>query len=201
VPGQVRGKDPKVVRLSMMRYQVRTPKQSLANHEQLIGRLGGSNDENTPNSWWALNRGPSCSFETSRACDTHDKLRLTNTQIQFIDSVAYAIVSLTRSVIVEQVESIVVAVMEKSLEFVIRCLECSVVGFVDFCKSELEVECSCKHYEAYGLLCRHICYIGYIGSENKRNLDEELAATKKKNTVKRVADEEYTERRIASKDC
>ncbi|GKE91900.1 hypothetical protein Tco_1572995, partial [Tanacetum coccineum] len=38
-------------------------------------------------------------------------------------------------------------------------------------------------------------------SENKRNLDEELAATKKKNTVKRVADEEYTERRIASKDC
>ncbi|GJY45401.1 hypothetical protein Tco_0434464, partial [Tanacetum coccineum] len=38
-------------------------------------------------------------------------------------------------------------------------------------------------------------------SENKRNLDEELVATKKKNTVKRVADEEYTERRIASKDC
>ncbi|GKA14014.1 hypothetical protein Tco_0693660, partial [Tanacetum coccineum] len=65
----------------------------------------------------------------------------------------------------EQVESIIVAVMEKSLEFVIRYLECS------------------------------------VGSENKRNLDEELSATKKKNTVKRVADEEYTERRIASKDC
>ncbi|GJT05873.1 FAR1 DNA binding domain, zinc finger, SWIM-type, MULE transposase domain containing protein [Tanacetum coccineum] len=27
---------------------------------------------------------------------------------------------------------------------------------VDFCKSVMEVECSCKHYEAYGLLCRHI---------------------------------------------
>ncbi|GJR84002.1 FAR1 DNA binding domain, zinc finger, SWIM-type, MULE transposase domain containing protein [Tanacetum coccineum] len=108
-------------------------------------------------------------------------------------------------IIFEQVESIIVAVIEKLLEFVIHCLECSVVDLychaVDFCKSELEVECSCKHYEAYGLLCRHICYIGYIGSENKRNLDEELAATKKKNTVKRVADEEYTERRIASKDC
>ncbi|GKD43522.1 FAR1 DNA binding domain, zinc finger, SWIM-type, MULE transposase domain containing protein, partial [Tanacetum coccineum] len=30
---------------------------------------------------------------------------------------------------------------------------------VDFCKSEMEVKCSCKHYEAYGLLCRHIFYV------------------------------------------
>ncbi|GJY81894.1 FAR1-related sequence 5-like protein, partial [Tanacetum coccineum] len=34
-----------------------------------------------------------------------------------------------------------------------------VVYQVDFCKSEMEVECSCKHYEAYGLLCRHIFYV------------------------------------------
>ncbi|GKD41621.1 hypothetical protein Tco_1261828 [Tanacetum coccineum] len=57
----------------------------------------------------------------------HDKLGLTNTQIQSVVSVAYAIVSLTRSVTVEQVEPIVVAIMEKSLEFIIRCLESSVV--------------------------------------------------------------------------
>ncbi|PWA39559.1 FAR1 DNA binding domain, Zinc finger, SWIM-type, MULE transposase domain, FHY3/FAR1 family [Artemisia annua] len=30
-----------------------------------------------------------------------------------------------------------------------------VVYQVDFCKSEMEVKCSCKHYESYGLLCRH----------------------------------------------
>ncbi|GJZ24311.1 FAR1-related sequence 5-like protein, partial [Tanacetum coccineum] len=34
-----------------------------------------------------------------------------------------------------------------------------VVYQVDFCKSEMEVECSCKHYDAYGLLCRHIFYV------------------------------------------
>ncbi|GJW86773.1 FAR1-related sequence 5-like protein [Tanacetum coccineum] len=34
-----------------------------------------------------------------------------------------------------------------------------VVYQVDFCKSKMEVECSCKHYEAYGLLCRHIFYV------------------------------------------
>ncbi|GJX55469.1 FAR1 DNA binding domain, zinc finger, SWIM-type, MULE transposase domain containing protein [Tanacetum coccineum] len=34
-----------------------------------------------------------------------------------------------------------------------------VVYQVDFCKSEMEIECSCKHYEAYGLLCRHIFYV------------------------------------------
>nr|GFB63309.1 FAR1 DNA binding domain, zinc finger, SWIM-type, MULE transposase domain, FHY3/FAR1 family [Tanacetum cinerariifolium] len=34
-----------------------------------------------------------------------------------------------------------------------------VVYQVDFCKSEMEVECSCKHYEAYGLLYRHIFYV------------------------------------------
>ncbi|GJU91271.1 FAR1-related sequence 5-like protein [Tanacetum coccineum] len=34
-----------------------------------------------------------------------------------------------------------------------------VVYQVDFCKSEMEVKCSCKHYEAYGLLCRHIFYL------------------------------------------
>nr|GEW52289.1 FAR1 DNA binding domain, zinc finger, SWIM-type, MULE transposase domain, FHY3/FAR1 family [Tanacetum cinerariifolium] len=30
---------------------------------------------------------------------------------------------------------------------------------VDFCKSKMEVECSCKQYKAYGLLCRHIFYV------------------------------------------
>lgn len=30
---------------------------------------------------------------------------------------------------------------------------------VEFCKSEMEVQCSCKHYESYGLLCRHIFYV------------------------------------------
>ncbi|GJZ31529.1 FAR1 DNA binding domain, zinc finger, SWIM-type, MULE transposase domain containing protein [Tanacetum coccineum] len=34
-----------------------------------------------------------------------------------------------------------------------------VVYQVDFCKSKMEIECSCKHYEAYGLLCRHIFYV------------------------------------------
>ncbi|GJW10871.1 FAR1 DNA binding domain, zinc finger, SWIM-type, MULE transposase domain containing protein [Tanacetum coccineum] len=34
-----------------------------------------------------------------------------------------------------------------------------VVYQVDFCKSEMEIECSCKHYEAYGLLCWHIFYV------------------------------------------
>nr|GEX36581.1 FAR1 DNA binding domain, zinc finger, SWIM-type, MULE transposase domain, FHY3/FAR1 family [Tanacetum cinerariifolium] len=34
-----------------------------------------------------------------------------------------------------------------------------VVYQVDFCKSEMEVKCSCKHYEVYGLLCRHIYYV------------------------------------------
>ncbi|GJT82816.1 hypothetical protein Tco_1057158 [Tanacetum coccineum] len=48
---------------------------------------------------------------------------------------------------IEQVEQIVVAVMEKSLEFVIRCLESSVgdkLSFiqVDLCKSAMKVECS-----------------------------------------------------------
>ncbi|GKB90695.1 protein SAWADEE homeodomain homolog 1 [Tanacetum coccineum] len=32
-------------------------------------------------------------------------------------------------------------------------------GFVDFCKYAMEVEYRCKHYEAYGLLCRHIFYV------------------------------------------
>ncbi|GKB41180.1 proteasome subunit alpha type-4-A [Tanacetum coccineum] len=57
---------------------------------------------------------------------------LTNTHIQFVVSVAYAIVSLTRYVIVEQVEPIVVVVMEKSLELVIRCLESSVGDELSF---------------------------------------------------------------------
>ncbi|GKA90434.1 FAR1 DNA binding domain, zinc finger, SWIM-type, MULE transposase domain containing protein, partial [Tanacetum coccineum] len=35
----------------------------------------------------------------------------------------------------------------------------SMISSIDFCKSEMEVECSCKHYEAYGLLCRHIFYV------------------------------------------
>ncbi|GKE12393.1 FAR1 DNA binding domain, zinc finger, SWIM-type, MULE transposase domain containing protein, partial [Tanacetum coccineum] len=30
---------------------------------------------------------------------------------------------------------------------------------VDFCKYAMEVEYRCKHYEAYGLLCRHIFYV------------------------------------------
>nr|GEW06447.1 FAR1 DNA binding domain, zinc finger, SWIM-type, MULE transposase domain, FHY3/FAR1 family [Tanacetum cinerariifolium] len=30
---------------------------------------------------------------------------------------------------------------------------------VDFYKSEMEVKCSCKHYKAYGLLCRQIFYV------------------------------------------
>ncbi|PWA52536.1 zinc finger, SWIM-type, MULE transposase domain, FHY3/FAR1 family [Artemisia annua] len=34
-----------------------------------------------------------------------------------------------------------------------------VVYQVDFRKSEMEVKCSFKHYEAYGLLCRHIFYV------------------------------------------
>ncbi|GKC29139.1 FAR1 DNA binding domain, zinc finger, SWIM-type, MULE transposase domain containing protein [Tanacetum coccineum] len=34
-----------------------------------------------------------------------------------------------------------------------------VVYQVDFCKSKKEIECSCKHYEAYGLFCRHIFYV------------------------------------------
>ncbi|GKA37064.1 FAR1 DNA binding domain, zinc finger, SWIM-type, MULE transposase domain containing protein [Tanacetum coccineum] len=34
-----------------------------------------------------------------------------------------------------------------------------IVYQVDFCKSKMEIECSCKHYEAYGLLCRHIFYV------------------------------------------
>ncbi|GJZ93371.1 FAR1 DNA binding domain, zinc finger, SWIM-type, MULE transposase domain containing protein, partial [Tanacetum coccineum] len=34
-----------------------------------------------------------------------------------------------------------------------------VVYQVDFCKSEMEVKCSSKHYEAYGLLCSHIFYV------------------------------------------
>ncbi|GJY03242.1 FAR1 DNA binding domain, zinc finger, SWIM-type, MULE transposase domain containing protein [Tanacetum coccineum] len=41
----------------------------------------------------------------------------------------------------------------------IRCDNNFVVYQVDFCKSEMEVECSCKHYDAYGLLCRHIFYV------------------------------------------
>ncbi|GJR24096.1 auxin transport protein BIG [Tanacetum coccineum] len=66
----------------------------------------------------------------------NDKLGLTNTQIQSVVSVAYAIVSLTRSVTVEQVEPIVVAIMEKSLEFIIRCLESSVgdeLSYIQVC--------------------------------------------------------------------
>ncbi|PWA37010.1 FAR1 DNA binding domain, Zinc finger, SWIM-type, MULE transposase domain, FHY3/FAR1 family [Artemisia annua] len=35
---------------------------------------------------------------------------------------------------------------------------------VDFCKSEMEVKCSCKHYESYGLLCRHIFYVFRMNS-------------------------------------
>ncbi|XP_023737665.1 auxin transport protein BIG [Lactuca sativa] len=47
-------------------------------------------------------------------------------QIQAVISVAYAIVSSTRSISVEQVEPIIVAVMEQSLEFALCCLEKSV---------------------------------------------------------------------------
>nr|GEX97416.1 FAR1 DNA binding domain, zinc finger, SWIM-type, MULE transposase domain, FHY3/FAR1 family [Tanacetum cinerariifolium] len=52
----------------------------------------------------------------------------------------------------------------RSLEFVIRCLEGSVgddLSFiqVDLCKSAMEVECSCEHYEVYDLLCRYNFYV------------------------------------------
>ncbi|KAI3768455.1 hypothetical protein L2E82_19139 [Cichorium intybus] len=47
-------------------------------------------------------------------------------QIQAVVSVAYAIVSSTRSISVEQVEPIIVAVMEQSLEFALCCMEKSV---------------------------------------------------------------------------
>ncbi|KAM0032121.1 hypothetical protein Hdeb2414_s0016g00471591 [Helianthus debilis subsp. tardiflorus] len=47
-------------------------------------------------------------------------------QIQAVVSVAYAIVCSNRSVSVEQVEPIIVAVMEQSLEFALCCLEKSV---------------------------------------------------------------------------
>ncbi|GJZ69430.1 FAR1 DNA binding domain, zinc finger, SWIM-type, MULE transposase domain containing protein [Tanacetum coccineum] len=30
---------------------------------------------------------------------------------------------------------------------------------VEFCKSEVKLHCSCNHYEAYGLLCRHTFYV------------------------------------------
>nr|GEV54082.1 hypothetical protein [Tanacetum cinerariifolium] len=30
---------------------------------------------------------------------------------------------------------------------------------VEFCKSEVKLHCSCNHYEAYGLLCRHAFYV------------------------------------------
>lgn len=62
------------------------------------------------------------------------KLGLQNwelSQIQSVVSVAYAIVSSIRSISVEQVEPIIVAVMEQSLEFAICCLENSVASSDD----------------------------------------------------------------------
>ncbi|XP_071733833.1 auxin transport protein BIG [Rutidosis leptorrhynchoides] len=53
------------------------------------------------------------------------------TQIQAVISVAYAIVSSIRSISVEQVEPIIVAVMEQSLEFALCCLEKSVASSDD----------------------------------------------------------------------
>ncbi|KAI3784947.1 hypothetical protein L1987_44055 [Smallanthus sonchifolius] len=52
-------------------------------------------------------------------------------QIQAVISVAYAIVSSIRSISVEQVEPIIVAVMEQSLEFALCCLEKSVASSDD----------------------------------------------------------------------
>ncbi|KAI3669933.1 hypothetical protein L6452_41423 [Arctium lappa] len=52
-------------------------------------------------------------------------------QIQAVMSLAYAIVSSTRSISVEQVEPIIVAVMEQSLEFAVCCLEKSVASSDD----------------------------------------------------------------------
>ncbi|KAK9067154.1 hypothetical protein SSX86_014479 [Deinandra increscens subsp. villosa] len=58
-------------------------------------------------------------------------------QIQAVISVAYAIVSSIRSISVEQVEPIIVAVMEQSLEFALCCLEKSVASSDDLCFIQL----------------------------------------------------------------
>ncbi|KAI3779007.1 hypothetical protein L2E82_08426 [Cichorium intybus] len=78
--------------------------------------------------------------------------------IQAVTSIAYTIVASTGSISVEQVEPIIVAVMEQSLEFGLCCMEKSVSirDDISFIQGQIKTRppCRLEHLAKYNQLLR-----------------------------------------------